>query len=152
MCRSCMSKKDKLRFETMRGRFTNLITGSRSSAKVRRGDAREHSITIEDLYDQYLKQNGRYAYTNIPLTMSGFFQVSLERINVKKGYVKDNILLVITPLNVGYRSGMKKEDDDREGFSGWNREKLLYAVEQNPRVLVGQRVTVQDFLTHVPDV
>jgi hypothetical protein len=67
-------------------------------------------------------------------------------------YIKDNILLILVSLNVGDWSVVKKDDDDREGFSGWNREKILWAVEQNPRYMVGQRVSVQDFLTNNPNV
>lgn len=55
-------------------------------------------------------------------------------------------------MNVGDFSIMKKDDDDREGFSGWNREKVLYAVAQNPRYIIGQMVKVQDFLTNVPNI
>jgi hypothetical protein len=152
ICRSCLSKKQKKRNGTINRRFSILISNSKNKAKNRHGDAKEHSLTIDDLYNQYLKQQGRCAYTNIPLTMDGFFQVSLERIDVKKGYIKDNILLIITPLNVGDWSVIKKDDDDRQGFSGWNREKILWAVEQNPRYIVGQMVKVQDFLTNNPDV
>jgi hypothetical protein len=152
ICRSCLSKKQKKRNGTINRRFSLLISNSKNSAKNRHGDAKEHSITIEDIYNQYIKQHARCAYTNIPLTMDGFFQASLERINVKKGYTKENICLIILGLNVGDHSVVKKDDDDREGFSGWNREKILFAVEQNPRYIVGQKVSVQEFLTNNPNV
>lgn len=38
--------------------------------------------------------------------------------------------------------------DDRDGFSEWNREKMLWAVSENPRYIVGQMVKVQEFLTN----
>lgn len=150
ICRSCLSKKEKQRNGTINRRFSLLLSCSKTNAKNRHGDAKEHSITIDDLYDLYLKQKGRCAYTNIPLTMDGLFQVSLERINVKKGYIKENICLIMVSLNVGDWSVVKRDDDEREGSSGWNREKILYAVEQNPRYIVGQMVKVQDFLTNNP--
>ena len=150
ICRSCLSKKEKQRNGTINRRFSLLLSCSKTNAKNRHGDAKEHAITIDDLYDLYLKQKGRCAYTNIPLTMNGLFQVSLERINVKKGYIKENICLIIVSLNVGDWSILKRDDDAREGSSGWNREKILYAVEQNPRHIVGQMVKVQDFLINNP--
>ena len=79
--------------------------------------------------------------------MDGFFQVSVERMNVRKGYVDGNIALIIAGLNVGDRSGMKKNDDDRDGFSGWNRQKILQAVEQNPRHVFPKMTTIQEFLS-----
>lgn len=146
-CKKCLSEMEKQRNGTMKRRFCKLIIGSRACSGKRKGDAREHTITIDDLYALYIRQNGRCAYTNIPLTMDGFFQVSVERINVRKGYVEGNIALIIVGLNVGDRSGMKKDDDDRDGFSGWNREKVLQAVDQNPRHIVPKMTTIQDFLS-----
>ena len=64
-----------------------------------------------------------------------------------QGYIPSNILLIIIPLNVGDRSGLKNKDDDRKGFSGWNREKILYAVEQNPRNIIPKMTTLKEFLS-----
>lgn len=146
-CKTCLSKMEKIRNGTINRRFCKLIINSKQCAYKRKGDAKEHTITIDNMYSQYISQNGRCAYTHLPLTMDGFFQVSIERINVRKGYIPSNIFLIIAPLNVGDRSGLKKEDDDRDGFSGWNREKILYAVEQNPRNIIPKLTTLKEFLS-----
>lgn len=70
--------------------------------------------------------------------------MSLERKNVRKGYTKDNICLVILELNVSDKTVRKSVEDDREGFSGWNREKVLWAVEQNPRTIIPKTLYVKD--------
>jgi hypothetical protein len=147
-CRKCLAKMDKIRNGTMKRRFSLLIRCSKHSAKKRKGDAKEHTITIDYIYSLYFKQKGRCYYTNIPLTMGGHFQISIERINVKKGYIETNVVLIILGLNVGDHSGMKKKDDDRDGFSGWNREKILWAVEQNPRNIIPKMTTIKEFLSN----
>lgn len=56
--------------------------------------------------------------------------MSLERINIKKGYTIDNVCLIILPLNVGDWSKFKN-DPNKNGNYGWTKEKLLWAVKQN---------------------
>ena len=72
--------------------------------------------------------------------------MSLERINVWKGYTRDNICLIVVPLNVSDQTAKITTEDNPVGFSGWNREKILWAVEQNPRNIVPKMTTIQEFL------
>jgi hypothetical protein len=58
--------------------------------------------------------------------------MSLDRIDTKIGYLPSNIRLVILGFNVGDCSS-RKLDEEKTGSSGWTREKLQYAVNQNPR-------------------
>lgn len=67
-------------------------------------------ITIEDIWNQYLKQNGKCYLSGLPIK---FYQqvklrkketASLDRIDSKKGYTKDNIQIVHKHINL-----MKKE-------------------------------------------
>lgn len=147
-CKKCQRHK-KISYEnTLMGRIVKLWNTSKINVKNRKGQASVHDITVGDILHIYLRQKGRCLYTNIPLCFSGFYQMSLERKDVHKGYIKDNICLIILPLNVSDQTVKKSgEDDDRDGFSGWNREKILWAVEQNPEDITPMTTTIQDFLS-----
>ena len=62
-------------------------------------------ITIEDIWEQYLKQDKKCPYTGKELTFlecnefSGKSNLSLDRIDSKKGYTKDNIHWIYRPIN-----------------------------------------------------
>lgn len=66
-----------------------------------KGRKKEFSITTSDLIDVLVKQNGRCAYTKLPLlaTANQFNTVSLDRVDSSKGYVIGNIQLVCTAIN-----------------------------------------------------
>lgn len=130
VCRACEMKRKQSKINTLRGTLLKCLGGTRTHAKER-GDT--HEITLEDLLEQYKIQGGRCYYSHVPLAFSGFYQMSIDRTDVTIGYTKDNIKLVICGLNVGDWSRNKNEDDTREGSSGWNREKFLWAVQQNCR-------------------
>jgi hypothetical protein len=147
-CMKCENKRVKIYQKTFIGRINVLYNSSKMTAKKKKGNASIHNININDIIKAYLHQKGRCAYSNIPLCFSGRFQMSLERKDVYKGYIPDNICLIIIPLNVGDHHARKTIDDDRQGSSGWNREKVLWAVEQNPRNIIPKMTTVKEFLSN----
>lgn len=61
----------------------------------------EFDITPEDLYELWEKQNGLCAYSKKPLNniANHLQRASLDRIDSKIGYVKDNIQLVTYAVN-----------------------------------------------------
>lgn len=72
------------------------------------------NITIKDLEDQWLKQEGKCAYTKFILTLpdhnrSTDFNASIDRIDSSKGYEIGNIQWVIKKINV-----MKNEYSEEE--------------------------------------
>jgi hypothetical protein len=144
-CKECnIKRKRPVPMTTLIQFFKKLISKTRGTSRKRKGDAKTHQLTLDMMMNLYVKQNGRCAYSNIPLGINGQYQMSADRINVQKGYVDGNVVLIILGLNVGDRSGLKKHDEDREGFSGWNREKLLWAMEQNPRQIIPQQSFIKD--------
>lgn len=74
-----------------------------------RKDKREFSITLEDLKQQWEKQHGKCAYTNVelilPFPKKGTKyppitkQASLDRIDSSKGYIPGNIQFVCSCIN-----------------------------------------------------
>jgi len=75
-------------------RFKNLCTKARLRTK-------EFNLIDADLLDLWDKQDGRCAYTKLPLlaTANQFNTVSLDRVDSSKGYVVGNIQLVCSAIN-----------------------------------------------------
>lgn len=75
-------------------RLKNLCTTARNRKK-------EFSLVTNDLLELWAKQDGRCAYTKLPMlaTSNQFNTVSLDRIDSSKGYVVGNIQLVCAAIN-----------------------------------------------------
>lgn len=140
-CKKCISEDISKSKNTLRNILKICLSGSKTHAKERHD---VHEITFEDLLNQYSIQGGRCYYSYVPLAFDGVYQMSIDRINVRLGYTKDNIVLVIHALNVGDWSRNKHADDDRNGSSGWNREKFLWAVRQNSRGIIHKPSYIKD--------
>jgi hypothetical protein len=77
-------------------------------------------LTIEDVRDLWIKQNGKCAYTNLPMKLSlsawdhyhnqemDPTQVSIDRIDSNSGYIKGNVELVCLSVNYA-KNGFPKQ-------------------------------------------
>ena len=99
---NCATRKGKYKFT-----LSTLVNNSRKRAKDK---GREHSITLQDIKYLLEKQQNRCAITGIEMTsiMDENYKgrrccppnrISLDRIDNKKGYTKDNIQLVCDSVN-----------------------------------------------------
>ena len=77
-------------------RLRNICTKARSRKK------KEFNLTVDYLYDLWIKQKGQCAYTKLPMTTSSNQPnlVSLDRIDSKVGYVEGNVQLVCFSVNL----------------------------------------------------
>ena len=101
-CKDCTKKavvKNRIGYvplheRSIRSRLKNLCT----KAKLR---TKEFSLTPDDLCVVWDQQEGRCAYTKLPLlaTANQFNTVSLDRVDSSKGYVVNNIQLVCAAIN-----------------------------------------------------
>jgi hypothetical protein len=98
-CKSCCATKQKARHWTKR-----LVDATQNRHKVRWEEA--YDLTPEYLQGLYDQQDGRCAWLGIPLRteLGGSFrhpnQVSLDRVDGRKGYTRDNVLLVCQAANL----------------------------------------------------
>lgn len=148
-CRQCRHKKDTETVKnTLRGRASICLKQSKIRSTKRKNDASEHTLTFDDILDIYQEQRGRCYYSKIPLAFTGFFQMSLERLDSRQGYTRENTVLIILGLNAGdWCSLIQYEDDEldeEEERTSFSRDKLLFAVQQNPREIVSRVSYVKD--------
>ena len=81
--------------------FCKKITRSRLAAK-KRGIAFSSELSAKDLIDLWHKQEGKCYYSGIPMSFDPDDElrlVSIDRIDSKKGYEKDNIVLCSYAFN-----------------------------------------------------
>lgn len=92
------SSKRRIKKEFISDVLDRYFAKMHSAAKYR---SKEFSISIEDIFDLWRNQEGRCAYTKLPLlaTANQFNTVSLDRIDSSKGYIVGNIQLVCAAIN-----------------------------------------------------
>jgi hypothetical protein len=109
-------------YNTLHSAANLLLNNAKNSAKTRleRGRIKAGicTITLEDLKKLWLTQNGSY--------LDKEWTISIERINIKRGYMKDNVCLICLIWN-GIDHSIKF-DSNQYGCGGWNRSKFLYAL------------------------
>ena len=92
-----ISIKNKKRYTglTLDQKFEQLLKTAQRRKTV------EVFISIQHIKDAWEKQEGRCAYTKLPLTSEAhqLSTVSLDRIDSSKDYVEGNIQLVCVPIN-----------------------------------------------------
>lgn len=76
-------------------RLRNLHTKAKWRCK------KEFNITEEDLFDLWSKQDGKCAYSKLPMSAASnqLYTVSLDRIDSSTGYIVGNIQLVCAAVN-----------------------------------------------------
>lgn len=107
ICRQCNinDKRNRKKNHTIEQFINNILVSCKSSAKKRENKNRkkcgEFKLTIKDIYDLKQKQNNKCFFTNIELRWEykSNNKVSIDRIDNDKGYIKDNIRLVIWDIN-----------------------------------------------------
>lgn len=121
-CKTCRSDIARKRKETPRGHLSKFlqsmstrhtVTPDRNFAKC--------DVTLCDLIEIYHKQGGLCAYCGIPLKFGRYAEqhwtASIERIDNNKGYLKDNICLIVFELNTPTQ---------------WSRAKIEYLKTLHP--------------------
>jgi hypothetical protein len=134
-CAICRTKRRNLYTSTPKGHMQKLVRGARKSTKKRKNKKTtkkrdsDLDIDFDYLVNLYHKQDGRCAYSNIPLNFGSYkdndWILSLERINPLKGYTKDNVCLIALEFNTSDYTCMSA-NETVEGSSAWSKEKFEY--------------------------
>lgn len=132
ICRMCVNTRAKISKHTPRGHMIALCHSSMQTSKMRgkiniETERSKHDVDFQFLIQLYKEQKGLCAYSGLPLKFGSYLEndwtTSLERIDVTKGYTKDNVCLVCIEFNGPDRTIMTGSE---YGCAGWNALKFQY--------------------------
>ena len=109
-CNACRSAQNKRRGETTEGFFTRRHSDLK--ARHKRNNYKGDAITRDELIELYKAQDGMCAISGLPMhttTKNTDLSASPDRVDVSRGYEKDNVRLVCSRANV-----MRNALDDYE--------------------------------------
>tara|TARA_B100001093_G_C26853455_1_gene1026221 strand:- start:1580 stop:3460 length:1881 start_codon:yes stop_codon:yes gene_type:complete len=124
-CRLCIYEYN-TRDKNLRERLILMLNTAKNNGK--KNTRKLCTLTLYELFEIYLEQKGLCYVSFKKLQLNGNYQMSLERKNQNIGYVKDNCCLICLEFNVGEWDIFNKSDNTTEKTSGWNKEKIKYAV------------------------
>jgi hypothetical protein len=131
-CKACIYDRHKRKRATPKGHLQHLCHTSYVCSKLRQRKNEnklrgEHDIDFQYLVDLYNKQNGLCAYSNLPLKFGSYLATnwvaSIERLDVSKGYTKNNVCLICIEFNGPDHTITTGSD---YGCAGWNPLKFQY--------------------------
>jgi len=132
-CGSCYLNKKHAVCTTLLGCMRKLLASAKGNctsrqARVARGI--QFDLTEAELIHMFRKQNGRCFYSLLPLILGQGtdlnWAVSLERLNTRGGYTKDNCVLVAREFNSADYSAVAIHTNG--GCAGWSRAKFQVAL------------------------
>ena len=133
-CKKCCkigntNSRNKLN-STIEGKASIFLQNARKSA-IKRGN--EFGLEISDIVDMWNQQLQTCAYSGIVMTLesSKFNTVSIERIDSKIGYTKDNTILVCGSIN------RMKSDFGFEEFYNLCKSVTMFLSDENLNIQVG---------------
>lgn len=119
-CKECEIQRVKIEHNTLKGFLSHMI----ANAKCRSSNKKlSCTVTVQTILDLLSLQNGKCYYSDIPLVVkSGVdWQMSLERLNVKLGYIDGNVVLICAEFQSTARFGI---EDTGEFGAQWSKEKF----------------------------
>lgn len=111
-CKECCLKNSRISKEksylTFKGRISTLLTSCKRNAKKRN---QKFDLTKKDLLQVWNKQNQKCFYSGFKMLTvpNSHLTVSIERKNVKYGYIKSNIAFICASINT-MRSDIELSD------------------------------------------
>lgn len=119
-CKRCIKILQKQYRNTPKGFLELLVDNAKKRKKM-------FDIDLCYLVKLYNNQRGLCAYSGLPLQFGSYLEknwtCSLERIDIKKGYIKGNVCLICNEFNTIDNSSRHKIDN-RSG--GWNKKKFQF--------------------------
>jgi hypothetical protein len=127
-CYECDEVRKKAIKATLYGFMVRLVHTARKSTKTRVEDKGGEPCTIDEGYlmKLFVDQCGLCYWSSIPLRLGRGLDVpwlcSLERLDVRRGYVPGNVALVVAEMNPSDKTNVVVHSNG--GSTSWNREKI----------------------------
>ena len=119
-CKLCREIITKYEHEgNMHNVLNRLTNASKSAAK--KNDRKAGDLILAELKEIYIAQGGLCAVSGKKLELTGHWKASLERLDPRGAYNKNNVALICACFNVIDRSATSK--DTSVGAQGLNRER-----------------------------
>lgn len=130
-CKDCFCLRQKEKYHTVRGIIGNIMRAIKTRhkymlnrekyEKTPYNNSFDVPITRDYLYELLLSQNGRCAYSNIPLSIENDWHISIERLNTNGGYFCGNVVFVCFEFNKIDNTSTSKYCSES---TGWSKEKF----------------------------
>ena len=123
-CKLCASVRAGDYRRTLRGNADRLVNSARNRSRLK-GWA--HDLHVDFILDLILKQDGRCAYSGIPMEMRfphSDWRMSLERLSNEVGYQQQNCVLVAAEFNTSGIVSQRVPSCDAIGSSKWSKKKV----------------------------
>lgn len=118
-CQGCRAACERARHGTVGGALSVLL--AKAKTKGRKDERKKCTLSLQDLVDLYKKQNGLCAYSGLRLKSEiGDWKMSLERLNPRRNYGTDNVVLIVQELNC-IDNTIKRTGDLRLN-GGWSEQ------------------------------
>ena len=124
-CKQCFGICDLERRLTLRGHIQTLLRQSRARHRLGKWTG-DFELDLNSVLDMLWSQQGRCFYSGVPLRFGQYnvdWMMSLERLDNRKTYTKDNTALIALEFNTSDHS-MNKSVGPVLGSSQWSRMKV----------------------------
>ena len=123
-CKSCCKARESGYRTTLRGNAGRLIFGAKHRSKKKGWDC---NLDVNFILDLMLRQNGRCAYSGVPMEMllpHSDWRMSLERLDNSVGYERQNCVLIAAEFNTAGRISRRVTAQNIIGSSKWSNQKV----------------------------
>jgi len=128
-CYDCALKRERIRAQNLNHFMKRMLKTAKASSKHRKLPA--PTITLVDLINLFTKQHGLCHWSSLPMVLGQGRDVewlcSLERLDVKLGYSKDNIAFICLEFNSADFTKVIKHSNG--GSAGWSKAKINLVLE-----------------------
>lgn len=139
ICKICRECSKNINYE-YRNSFRGFIIGKLRDAKMsakkrnlnnkRTGTHGDFTLTINDIFDKILEQNGQCYYSKVPLSFvpNSEWRMSLERLDCNQGYTKTNVVLICVEFN-STDTTARRNSIKGTGSAQWSKEKVALLMD-----------------------
>jgi hypothetical protein len=135
-CKHCLSERNARWGCTLRSCLLLLCTSAKKHSRERQSKSTKYAenqtceITFDDLMQIYERQQGLCFYSRMPMTFGPHkdWHMSLERLDVRRGYFPQNVVLVAAELNGPDNTRRRKYSNG--GSGGMSQAKYAVLLRQ----------------------
>lgn len=118
-CKICRAVRNDAKRNTWYGALQRMFHSAKASSKKR---SMSFDISLEQFIDIFRQQGGLCSYSGKPMTLSGDFQASPERLDTLISYTVANLVFACQEFNSADRTRQKTAGSN-DGSAGWSRSK-----------------------------